>query len=845
LGTSDLRIGSANRDSGPFSPEEASAKFSLFMDRSSIKFDSLVLDWNDIELSGTLALENYDTPDLRVITQFDSRPFEFSDVKRILAKGKLPSGIDKFLNAVTRGQVRLSEVRIDGSLRELRDWGKEGGKASVSGSVALTNMDMAVGKAKLPIKGIDLVLSLDGDDLGFEITEGMIRNTRLKEVRGKVTNLFSEPLLTADISASVELADLKELLDLKGKMDVPGFMGRTERLYGEGELSLSLMKRIPGGPTTLKGEIELSRAFISHPRFPLPLSDLTGKVFFTNDTFGFENLQGLFGVSPFRITLTSFNFRDADPPLSLRGNMSLDRRDLTELLPAWLTDRVDFEGSTDMVFRLSGSKQSMDIQTDLDLKDFSYRYNNFYKPLAADGSMKFEAHLVPSNILTIKKLSITHGDMTADAKGNIFLVGPILDLQLRSDDFDIKYLAEFFPRFLTYNPRGGKGSIQFGFTGKPGAIKTQGMVRVEGITADFPVLPRSLYLANAKITYREGVYTWEVDEVITGKSRFYTRGSYRKGAQIPLSMDYKFFSLYLEDISNGNHRNGVEKSENEEQADRTDGHLNDRSMEDTALRRRAGMFLYPFSADIEAENFFINDVRLWALRTRLESGNGYWNFKDLMFNLAGGKFNGSLMVNGLSPSGSEFDMMVDLIGVDLEKLIEQIRPETDVISGTLSLKGQIQGDKLTLEGLRKSVSGRIILRLNDGFIKKFKVLAAVSRLLNFPQLIASTGKEGSGLGKGLPYRSITGGLDFNEGIMYTDDLLMDGPSVKMSSVGSVDFVAKKYDMTVALQPLGDLGNMVGKIPLVGKLIAGSDSSLTTTFFKVGGEFGNPKPEVTK
>ncbi len=92
-------------------------------------------------------------------------------------------------------------------------------------------------------------------------------------------------------------------------------------------------------------------------------------------------------------------------------------------------------------------------------------------------------------------------------------------------------------------------------------------------------------------------------------------------------------------------------------------------------------------------------------------------------------------------------------------------------------------------------------------------------------------------GQGLPFHSIEGDLTFDKGIMSTDNLLLDGPLIRLSSVGRVDFAAKKYDMSVAFQPLGEVDDLVSKIPLLGKLLLGGEEDISIEFFNLSGEFG--------
>ncbi|HHD10927.1 MAG TPA: hypothetical protein ENK42_00665, partial [Deltaproteobacteria bacterium] len=96
--------------------------------------------------------------------------------------------------------------------------------------------------------------------------------------------------------------------------------------------------------------------------------------------------------------------------------------------------------------------------------------------------------------------------------------------------------------------------------------------------------------------------------------------------------------------------------------------------------------------------------------------------------------------------------------------------------------------------------------------------------------------------EGLPYKKIRGDFTIKNGVISTDNLVLDSKSLRMSAIGSIDIAEKTIDTTLGLHPFVTIDKIISKIPLVGWIITGKDKSTVTMYYEIKGPLKNPHVE---
>lgn len=158
--------------------------------------------------------------------------------------------------------------------------------------------------------------------------------------------------------------------------------------------------------------------------------------------------------------------------------------------------------------------------------------------------------------------------------------------------------------------------------------------------------------------------------------------------------------------------------------------------------------------------------------------------------------------------------------------INALRIKDEVLHPLIDFKGLKKGRySLKLSGdIDKVMKGRIIIE--GGVMKDFKAYNNTIALINTLPALATLqdpgfSQEGFRIRKGVAeYRMIKG-----EKIVF-DSIYIKGKSSTLVGKGSIDIKKNRIDIQLAIRTAKTLGNVVGKIPLIGYILMGEDKSMT-------------------
>jgi autotransporter translocation and assembly factor TamB len=174
----------------------------------------------------------------------------------------------------------------------------------------------------------------------------------------------------------------------------------------------------------------------------------------------------------------------------------------------------------------------------------------------------------------------------------------------------------------------------------------------------------------------------------------------------------------------------------------------------------------------------------------------------------------------------------------VEEVLEAIVGEQREITGRVSLAGAVSSDADATTGPAESLTGSLSLRMRDGLIGRYTVLAKMLALLNLADLVEAQGPDLTS--RGMPYQQITADFKIERGHARTENLVLKSPAVRMTAAGSIDLAAKTVDMAVGVQPFQNVDRIVSSIPVAGWLLTGKEKSVVVAYFKVSGPLRDPQ-----
>jgi hypothetical protein len=160
------------------------------------------------------------------------------------------------------------------------------------------------------------------------------------------------------------------------------------------------------------------------------------------------------------------------------------------------------------------------------------------------------------------------------------------------------------------------------------------------------------------------------------------------------------------------------------------------------------------------------------------------------------------------------------------------------------LRGRLRGDfflqgKLGGEGFLPTTFGNISATVHDGVMRHSPVLSTLFSVLNVSQLFRFKLPDINL--EGLPFSRLTTELAINQGVVSTEQLVIDSDAMNMSSAGQYDMVNNQLDLLVVAKPLGTIDKVVTRLPIAGWILGGEERALITAQFRVTGP--GDKPEV--
>lgn len=130
----------------------------------------------------------------------------------------------------------------------------------------------------------------------------------------------------------------------------------------------------------------------------------------------------------------------------------------------------------------------------------------------------------------------------------------------------------------------------------------------------------------------------------------------------------------------------------------------------------------------------------------------------------------------------------------------------------------------------------IVIEMQDTNISGLATVNNVMAFLNtVPALMTLSWPEYNS--KGLPVDSATAGMTFKKKVATFESLEVMGPELHVVGTGEIDFSRRLIDMDVSVKT--QASKNVGKIPLIGYLLAGKDEDASVSL-KISGGFDDPE-----
>jgi uncharacterized protein involved in outer membrane biogenesis len=225
------------------------------------------------------------------------------------------------------------------------------------------------------------------------------------------------------------------------------------------------------------------------------------------------------------------------------------------------------------------------------------------------------------------------------------------------------------------------------------------------------------------------------------------------------------------------------------------------------------------------------------LNASVSQDSGIIYLHSLDAGLFGGKINAKGRVAPGEGQGNRYDLNFNLERVSAERCLQFMELSREV-TGSLSLQGDVTARGDTIAEVKKTALGNVRLKLEDGSLRKFNVLSKLFSILNLSQLLKFQLPDM--VSDGMPYREIIGSFAISDGVIATQDLIINSDAINISVIGKADMVKEDLDFTIGVQPLQTVDKIINRIPVVGWILTGKDKHFLTAYFEAKGKWADPR-----
>ncbi|MBI3715499.1 MAG: TIGR02099 family protein [Betaproteobacteria bacterium] len=706
--------------------------------------------------------------------------------------------------AVKGGRLDDVEFSLRGELYEFPFHNGKGGDWKIQAKLNKVKFDYL---DKWPVaEDLNGKVSVANSTFTATVEDGRIFNAKLGRTTLSVPDLLAQPsVLSIDGTTNARAEDVMRYLRESPLVDGVGSFSKFVAIEGPGKLDLSLKIPLVGNEIFRINGNYLLKSGTARPSFGPAISSLSGSVAFTEANVKSSGLAGMAYGNPLNISIGGGGGVPIAVDFLGRANLA----DMGDVLPFALPQQI--QGTTDFRGRIGPRNGGIEVAIDTDLTGVS---STLPFPLA---KLTDEARALA--------VRFSHTGL-ADEKIHLTLVAGAA--AAASADGDSRIDARFRRRF-------DANGVAHGLYG--------GLASANDAVPEELVLAEGLWLGGS-------LKALDYDAWNSAFQNFYSPAAAGKsaGGESPLTgFDFKLGSLqaYGRTFSSmklkGRHASDV-WAMSVESADAAGdftwraGAGNDPGLVRARLKKLVIGDEAPGKAaetpvdtarevhlpalDIVADDFTFKERWLGKLEMRAAQQDVNWKIDQL--NVSNG--HAQLEMNGIwlrdgdpgSPSkpgasGSRTNMNIKFEANNLNPLFNQFGYADAIKGGTGKLEGKLSWPGHAYQFRLENLSGEFKVEARKGQFSNAPVGAAKLLGLLSLQSIARrlTFNFNDIVGKGFAFDTIDASVRVANGIMYTDDLVIAGPSAEVKFAGQVSLPEETQNMSMTFKPQIDSGIALG------------------------------------
>lgn len=713
------------------------------------------------------------------------------------------------------GLVQVQTATITGS-------SISGPQLSMTGEFLVKNGHALIGDERVPAHDLAATVFVEAGRIRVVGLSGTYGVVQIGEGKAMVSFLEAGPWLELEISGNMPAAELVRFLAKAIQSDrFSKFFAQVRDVEGMALPTFRLMGPLnkPGGVAFVGGDIIARHVSLTTPAFPERVTGLQGNFRLSQTGAQLDQVTGHVGDTQFQLqgTITggsSSAFQDF--LVRLRG----DAAHIVQWFPAQTFPHDAVQGMLSTTVALTGSTSTPHLRGDLVLTEARVTIPGLAeKPADAPAALEFEGDLTATSLLTLTRVELVLPPLRLATKGKIQLGQKFLiDASLATGTISLSALPEWI---IKSSVEAGNLELSLDVKATERDWKTW---RITGWLA----LTNGLMLAKDLDGHVQDLYL--------------RLKLVRNGAELKRLS----FRINDSDVSiTGTIKNWATKPAIAVKIESTqmDFDLLIPKGERSPLRQFLELLTATSRGNALAsiERGVYKELRFGGLSCRITIGDGILDVDRIVGQSDTGSLAGRLVVHLPRQEPADTEASLRITGIPFEEVLPLLGSKEHWVTGDLKLSGTLRGHGRNPHGLFPTLGGKATVVIEDGRVLKNerRAIWKVLSLLNLPAVLQ--GKVD--LDKdGLPFRKFSGTVTVRNGLIESEDIVLDSSVLKITAAGNYDLPTDQLDMVWAVSPFGSYSQFLKTIPLFGRLFAGDRKGLATALFQVKGSIEDP--EVT-
>ncbi|WP_447968510.1 hypothetical protein [Nitrospira sp. M1] len=719
---------------------------------------------------------------------------------QLIPRTWIPAHIQTMLQQHTiRGNFDIPQITLAGLLDAEHT-------PSILGTLRITQGFVDPHTQIPPLRNIRTSVTLEHDHLTINSFSADYEASHIQHAQGRLDLRKPYPWLTLTVNGDLQAQDALEAARQFGTFaEDPPIWLNAHAVEGHARVGFTFEGAVGGSDHVQiqRGELAIENLGFQLPAQPLPIHAMTGTFTFDHDQVTFDKLSAEYGSSTLQQANGHIEFRKPGPWLTVTANGNLHATDILTTVrqletikqdpPAWI-EMQNVQGIAAIALMIEGPLTEPS-QLTIHQGELQVRNLGFHPAASPLPLQKFSGHLnFDQEHVTIHTLKgkIGKSDTTLQGSASYGQQNTLKDITLRSQ-VELSDLQLMFPQLSHDNHlSGGPLDIALNISGSTTQPTFQTEMDLTSITISYPhVLQKP-----------SGISTWfKLDGELTPNHILHIRQS---------SIEMPPFHLNMKgDVS-----------------------LDDQRMLNVTLTTGSedGAF-FPDHVVVGDEQFKIQHVE--ANVSLHGSGDDWFAWRT----------NGIIDINKSQASAVQTTNTLQTARVQWTQEhrtatvqvrahdvpLESIIPDNSKVDGSLSTTISLTTQLGDAQQLQQSLTGEGDVRIHDGHVIQSPTISRILGLLNLPNVLM--GKVDLAQ-EGIPFHNLTGTFTIKNGLMTSNDLLLNSPVIKMTAAGTYDLPQDQLDFIFAVSPFGEYSNLLKNIPLFGRILKGERQGLATALFEV-------------